>query len=252
MKRIVYTLAVALLLFGSCHKYEMIKFGDNEGINFLADLRWTTSDYKNPTWTTTASYLTYSVNFGINEEGENKLVDTLEIGVNIMGLVTSYDRKVALTTDGPDENALEVELIPTEKYIVPADTLLNSFKIIIKRPAKRGVEYKTNLIFDYENSDFSAGTDERQVLALSAQDSVSMDLWKVTEWNESFFGTYSNEKVRYLITQYGAKTYETCYSKVAKKNLQQELEAYKQECEADPELPVFKENGEWIEFPPKK
>ena len=82
------------------------------------------------------------------------------------------------------------------------------FKILLKRPATRNATYSANLTFDYAQSDFEAGTLERQFFRLKAEDTVNLGLWgsNEEEWDgyyAMYFGDYSETKARYLITKYG-------------------------------------------------
>ena len=160
------------------------------------------------------------------------------------------------TTKESGDNALEI--VYPEEYYVPADTGVAVFQVLIKRPEKRNTEYSANLTFDYEKSDFKAGTVERQIFELKVENSVNLELWGSSqeEWDgyySMFFGDYSETKARYLITKYGGTVlnewtmtnqfYDVLYSN----GFYLDFEEYK----ADPNNePLIDENtGEWIEIP---
>ncbi|WP_099290173.1 MULTISPECIES: DUF4843 domain-containing protein [unclassified Butyricimonas] len=246
----VFQLLVLFVFLQSCEEYKMVQYDEGERINFMGD--YYRGKNEKPHWGDDKDYLNYENNFGINPLGDSLLMDTVQIGVKISGPITDYPRKVVFTTRGTGKNALEV--IFPEEYYVPADTGIAVFQIWLKRPATRNVEYSVDLTFDYEKSDFKAGTVERQVFNLKVEDSVSLELWgsDEKEWNDYyslFFGAYSETKVRYLITKYGETDLKKWnYSAILNSNgFYRDFEAYK----ANPaNKPLIDENtGEWIEIP---
>ena len=178
MKKILYMMIVALC-FAACEEYEMIQYGKGARINFMGDINWASpGTSSSPLWSDDAT-LKYTFNFGINAIGENLLYDTLQVGVKIMGDVVSQPRKVTLMAKSSGENILNV-IFPDE-YYVGADTTAAVFRIVIERPANRGVEYNAELLFNYENSAFEEGSEERQVVQLIISDCVSKELWGVDD-----------------------------------------------------------------------
>lgn len=252
---IILQLMSLFLLLDSCQEYEMVQYGEGGEINFMGDY-YRGTNKKGPSWSDDVTYLKYEKNFGINKLGDSLLVDTLLIGVKIMGVVADHDRKVVFKVNAPKENALEV--IFPEEYYVPADTGRAAFKVLVKRPALHDVAHTADLTFDYTLSDFKAGTLERQIFTLKAEDKVSLELWGATEeeWEGFYgmiFGDYSNTKARFVITAFGcvslsewAETNEF-YEVLGGNMLYELLEEYKADT-SNP--PLIDENtGEWIEFP---
>lgn len=208
IKRLIECLAVGLLLI-SCHEYEMVQYGDGGQINFIGD--YYLGQRSQPYWVDDTSYLHYEMNFGMNPQGDSLRFDTVVIGVQISGVPADFRRKVVFKTMNVGENAVEV-LYP-EEYYMPADTGMTTFKIVLKRPAERNKVYTSFLVFDYEHSDFTAGTLERQKFRLVVQDVVNMELWgcSETDWDNyyvNYLGAYSETKQRYLITKYGAYNFQ--------------------------------------------
>ena len=252
MKRltIVFQLLALFVLLTGCEKDEMVWYGEGGEINFMWAYYVNEIDQDKP------EYLHYENNFGINPLGDSLLMDTVLVGVKISGMVTDYPRKVVFTTIAPEENALEV--IFPEEYYVPADTGIAVFRILLKRPATRNVEYAAALTFDYEKSDFKAGTVERQLFKLKVQDAVNLSLWGASEaeWKgyySMFFGDYSETKARYLITKYGATklnewTMRSDFNELVSSNgFYRDFEAYKADSS---NKPLIDENtGGWIEIP---
>lgn len=257
MKKLMIILQLLPLfaLLQSCQEYDMVQYGEGEEINFMGDY-YRGTNKKGPHWVDEVKYLDYEKNFGINKQGDSLWVDTLLIGVKIMGVAADHPRKIVFKVNPPKENALEV-ILPEECYM-PADTGMASFKILVKRPATHNATYTTDLTFDYDHSDFRAGTAERQIFKLKAMDKVTMELWGTTEeeWMDyygMFFGDYSDTKARFIITKFGCLslsewTMTNQFMEVVYGNL---LYSLLEEYKADPSnSPLIDENtGEWIEFP---
>lgn len=204
IKRCIGRLAIGLLLI-ACHEYEMVQYGDVSQINFVGD--YYLGQREQPYWVDDTSYLHYKMNFGMNPLGDSLLFDTVVIGVQIGGMPADFQRKVVFKTVNVGENAVEV-LYP-EEYYMPADTGMATFKIVLKRPAEHNKVYTTFLVFDYDHSDFTTGTLERQRFRLVVQDVVNMELWECSEMEwEYYFGAYSETKLRYLITKYCADNFQ--------------------------------------------
>ena len=258
MKKIIDSLLFALLLLSSCNEYEMVQYEEGGQINFLADAAWAT-DYtgKGPVWSESATLL-YKFNFGINEQGENLMYDTVMLAVKIMGDVVAHPRRVALAVKPSSTDTFGIIFPEEEGYVVKADTFAATFAIVIKRPALQ-VSDTAVLTFDYANSDFTRGFEERQEVKLIIEDIVTEKLWQYDEalWNnyEKYLGGFGEVKARYLMTQYGCVSFEKWVSKITalgKANrFYLDLEEYKAKCAEDDSMPKFidKDTGEWIAFP---
>lgn len=248
MKKLIVILQlITLFVFlQGCDKYEMIKYDVGDRVNFMG------FDERGNAWDDVA-YLKWDGNFGVNSQGDSLKIDTVKIGVKISGEMADHPRKVAFKVKNISEERIDVIL--RDDYVIPADTGIASFQIYVKRPVKRDVEYKAELLFDYENSDFGAGTSERQAFSLTCQDKVTMEAWGTSqiEWDGyycMYFGEWSDTKVRFIITTVGA----TSLPKWEASNdfygdyfyLLDEFEKYK----SDPtNPPLLDDNGEWISFP---
>lgn len=252
----ILQLLTLFVFLQSCEEYQMVQYGEGGEINFMGDYYKGKDDRWGPVWVDEVAYLNYENNFGLNKLGDSLLMDTILIGVKIMGVPSDHPRKVVFKTNDPKENVLEV--VYPEEYFVPADTGRAVFKILLKRPDKRNVVYTTQLTFDYEKSDFKAGTLERQKFDLKAENTVNLELWGSYEeewinYYAMFFGDYSETKARYLITKYGAVsltdwTASSAFSKILYSNgFYTDFEAYR----ANPaNSPLIDENtGEWISIP---
>lgn len=250
MKRVLkYIFFTVIIVWTySCSEYEMVKYEEDNRINFMGKDGYT--------WSDDTTFLHYNKNFGINTLGDSLLTDTITIGVKINGITKEYPRKVAFKTESSGDYVLEVNFLG--EYVMPANSATATFRMVVRRPAIRGTVYSTNLKFDYNQSDFKAGTLERQVFKLAAQDKVNLELWDTTEeeWNDyyqNFLGSYSETKIRYLITRYHKTSLTDWVNSSSftdlKKNNQfyTDYETYRQ----DPNhQPLIDENtGNEIEFP---
>ena len=242
----ILMIGVLTVLLSGCSEYEMIKYDSGGCINFMGfdERGYAYDDVK---------YLNWERNFGINSQGDSLLVDTIRVGVKISGELASYPRKVALKVKNVSEEGLE--FIFRDDYVVPADTGRTEFQVYVKRPVQRNKEYKAELMFDYENSDFKAGTLERQSFKITCLDKITMELWGTNqfEWDEYYgmlFGEWSDTKIRFIITTVGAVSLPTWEASVDFYNdyffLLEALEEYKLNP-SNP--PLLDDNGEWIEFP---
>lgn len=252
-KRIIIWLLTLFAILQGCEKFEMLEYGEGGELNFRGRYKSGSKYY----WSDDEKYLVWETNFGMNKLGDSLLQDTMIVGVKIMGVKVDHPRKVVFTTNPPKENALEVVFL--EDYYVPADTGTAAFKILVKRPATHNTTYTTELLIDYNQSDFKAGTDERQVFKLKAEDRVSLELWGLTEedWENEpifFFGDWSETKMRYMITMFGCTDFlgwyweeDSFYEALYGNLLYESLEEYK----SDPSNPplIDENTGEWIEFP---
>lgn len=250
---IILQVLITLLFLQSCEEYEMVQYGEGNEINFMAD--YYLGKEKKPYWVDETEYLHYETNFGINPRGDSLLLVLFWQGIKISGVPADHPRR-CVHHEKLGDNTLEI--VCPEEYYVPADTGVAVFKVLIKRPEKRNTEYSAYLTFDYEKSDFKAGTVERQTFELRVENSVNLELWGSSqeEWDGDyamFFGDYSETKARYLITKYGGTVlnewtmtnqfYDVLYSN----GFYLDFEEYK----ADPDnAPLIDENtGEWIEIP---
>lgn len=241
----IYGILVIVLLI-SCQKYEMPKYEEEGRINFMAYDQW---GYERDD----PSYFTWTKNFGINKLGENLLVDTVKIGVKITGDTVSYPRKVAFKVRDITEEGVKIRFL--DNYVVPAGTGKAAVKLIVERPAQRNLVCRSELEFDYEQSDFKRGTVERQIYKFEASDVVNMELLGINEayWNDYpvyFVGNWSETKARFIITTLGITSFATWDPWGDAKTLYKELEKYK----ANPANPPLYDETKlpdkvWISFP---
>ncbi len=249
-------LAMLLLLTGSCEEYKMISYGEGGQINFMG---WDEFQFENDN----PEHLTWSRNFGVNPQGDSLQVDTLKVGVKIMGMPAGHPRKVVFKVAYLTGDQMQIESSP-DGYVVPAGEGKAAFKFVVKRPAKRNVVYQANLEFNYEASDFTPGTVERQLFKLECSDIVNKETWHVEDnlWMSvsDLLGDWSETKARFIITTLGVTDFTKWASDIYNVyldyfTLYSELEDYKAKSAANPEWypPLWDEtklpNQVWISFP---
>lgn len=252
MKRLIILQLIALFVFlQGCDKYEMIKYDVGDRLNFMGDYYWGKGE--KTYWVDETQYLYHEINFGINSQGDSLLIDTVEVGVKLLGETVNCPRKVALKLENVTGEGIEV--LFEDNYVMPADTGMTSFQVYVKRPVKKNQEYKAKLVFDYDQCDFEPGTLERQAFNLTCQDKVTMELWGISqvEWDEyycMYFGDWSDTKARFIITTVGATSlpkWESSYEFFD--DYLYLLEVF-EEYKSDPaNPPLLDDNGEWISFP---
>ncbi len=190
-------IATLTLMAISCEEYKMVTYDEGGQINFMG---WDEWNYERDG----VEYLTWNKNFGINPLGDSLRIDTVRVGVKIMGEPTDYPRQVVFKVKALTTEEMQVEFLP-EGYVVPAGEGKAAFKFVIKRPAKQNVVYKADLEFDYQTSAFTPGTVERQTFKLQCSDIVNQETWNVNpatwEGLSSFcLGDWSETKARFIIT----------------------------------------------------
>ena len=132
MKRLIIILQlIALLVFlQGCDKYEMIKYDVGDRLNFMGDYYWGKGE--KTYWVDETQYLYHEIKFGINSQGDRLLINTVEVGVKLLGETVNYPRKVALKLENVTGEGIEV--LFEDNYVMPADTGMTSFHVYVKGP----------------------------------------------------------------------------------------------------------------------
>lgn len=239
----LFGLITGICLIG-CSEYQMKIYETNDRINFTA-----TDDYGRET--DRKEDLVYEKNFGTM--ASDQLYDTLHIEVKVQGNITDYPRKVAFKLATEDTG---IELAFTGSYYVPAHAYKAVFPVLVKRVDLLDSLLEAELTFDYANSDFEAGTEERQFYSLSCYDVITIDLvnMSMVYWNyfyKRYLGTWSNVKARFIIKTLGVTDFLAWRSKMPSDApiLKRALEEY----QADPNNPPLYDETKlpekiWISF----
>lgn len=198
-KNILYLIALAMItMLGSCSQEEIETYNSPTGINFLA------SD-GNGGFTDNYQNLSKEINLYTEYMNTMDIKDVeLKVGFQVEGLIPDKDMKVAFTSEAVDGfEKLDIQA-PTDT-VVKAGTYMQTATILCQKPAGFGKTYATNICFDYANSDFVAGTKERQKFKVIIKDETLWeDMWveDENEWNEYFsstIGKYGPMKVRFVL-----------------------------------------------------
>lgn len=190
----IYSVAflVGVVSLISCDKSEVPLFSDKDGINFYS----TNTD--NPKLDVEFEY-EVKFNYSLTDEIE------FEAPVFIQGRVSEVDRKLAFEIADSTDVTAEMSIVPT---VIKAGESDGVAKIKIKRPANTLEEFISYVSIDPNNSDFKAGTMERQRIIVKVTDIDSyagfgMSKWTWEDYNlEYLIGSFSFGKVRFICNIY--------------------------------------------------
>lgn len=132
--------------------------------------------------------------------GDSLKVDTVRIVIALLGETSEQPRKYYLKTTPVEESEnLPENIIFENPYIFPAGQYMDTIKIAITRPEKRG-EYAIGITFDSEDpeGEFESNVAERNVFVCKLYNSYP----RPYGWNDatSVFGEYSEEKYAFYVT----------------------------------------------------
>ena len=245
MKKIhpILILVAGFVLMG-CSEFQMKTYETNDRINFTA-----TDEYGRET--DKKEDLAYEINFGTIPPAQ--IYDTVQIEAKVQGNITDYPRKVAFKLQ-KENSGIEVEY--PGNYYVPANAYKAAFTVLVRRVQLLDTLLKAQLTFDYANSDFEAGVDERQQFELSCYDVITIDLvnMSLVYWNyfyKKYLGAWSNVKARFIIQTLGVTDFLAWRPRIQADAivLKQALEEYK----ANPANPPLYDETKlpekvWISF----
>lgn len=193
MKNLVYLITL-IFLISSCTKKDSFLYAEKAGLQFHAAGGNLKTDYNFAMQTDPESPVWEPYFYG-----DSLLSDTLVFRVDLLGEPTAEGRQYYLTTttiEGQDpQKAPNIEFL--NPYVLEANKIRDTIKIIIHRPESRGV-FSTGVTFDLDKSKgtFEKGVIERSVMEFEISDRYA----KPEGWNEQYFGEYSEEKYAFFIT----------------------------------------------------
>ena len=140
--------------------------------------------------------------------GDSLKIDTISVIISLLGEISDQPREYYLKTTPVEElENLPGNVIFENPYVFPAGQYLDTIKIAVTRPEKRG-EYAIGITFDSEDpeGEFESNVADRNVLICKLQNSYP----RPDGWNDatSVFGEYSEEKYAFFVT-----TLNTIYSR---------------------------------------
>lgn len=206
MKNVLYTCLLALA-FCACEQKDSFLYEDKAGLYFyVPELEdWET---ENPNALVKEVDFAFAYNSVMTEwgqpikyyYGDSLRIDTIEVIVSLLGKIPHQSReyylKATLTEMDGFEPLPESALAFENPYVFPADSYLDTIKIFITRPEKRG-EYVIGLTFD-SKGDFESNVSERNILKLKVSDRYP----RPDGWNDetSVYGKYTEEKYAFFVT----------------------------------------------------
>lgn len=208
MRKIFNTFFVlaAVLCAAGCNEAEMVRYENGGQVNLYG---WY-YPHKESWELDSEAFLRKKFNFGVNPKGEKLMYDTLKVGVRLMGMPVDHDRDIIYKLVAETDNVIELETIPEETYFMPAGEAKVTVKYLVKRVATRNEVYKAKWMVDYDRTEFTPGSIEKQAFSLEFSDIVTPEVlgFKVEEswdWYADLgvlFG-YSETKMRFIITTLG-------------------------------------------------
>lgn len=231
MRKVIYLLTVILFLCG-CHK--------EEGFHYRIPLGGLQFDQKSMT-------LDYDFSFIQNEEGrylgDSIQFDTLRFAVTLVGYCADHDRPFVLDTTlvtGQDSSQVaRVTFLPP--YRLKAGCYKDTVRVVLHRPAVRG-KYTVGVTFDWDAvpGEFEKGVKEKLVFRINVTDSYP----EPANWNDKYFGEYSEEKYAFYVTVIGDRfeNFEEADGTRYNRLLHNALKAYKEEHPDEPKDFSFPEN----------
>lgn len=132
--------------------------------------------------------------------GDSLKIDTISVIISLLGEISDQPREYYLKTTPVEElENLPGNVIFENPYVFPAGQYLDTIKIAVTRPEKRG-EYAIGITFDSEDpeGEFESNVADRNVLICKLQNSYP----RPNGWNDatSVFGEYSEEKYAFFVT----------------------------------------------------
>lgn len=194
------------------------------------------------------------LNFGIQSKGENLKKDTVNIIVNLEGIISDKALKIKLKSM-PVKDVAECEFIFEDYYTIKPNSYRDSLKVIIKRPTIIDSIHQSKIVFDFVGSDFVQGVDEKKSIDVRVEDRVNMKLMGIpsmAHWNYYIgrkIGGYSDTKLRFIVNTLGVSTFRDLVTAI---NLPKNVELLRTKLEeynnANPNNPLKDKKGNLINF----
>lgn len=237
---------ICIGIFG-CTENEMSKYQEAPAVNFSAlDENGEISDE--------LSLLNRTYDF------TDLFVSTLQsrdVLVKLQGYAQEKDLKVAFKVK-PVEGYLTPDIQVLKNCSIPKGGFVDTLTLEVKRPGIADTTYMADLVFDYENSEVSAGTVERQEFRIVVYDKFKFS-WEETgitptDWEDYLqpnLGEPSVVKIHFILVTFEVETLadiyvELYYNASYRTKLREALDAYN----AQREEPMKDENGKVVTFEP--
>lgn len=182
------TLLLGIVSLVSCNKSEIPFFSDKDGVNFYS------TNEDNPTSDEEFEY-EVKFNYVFTDEIE------LHAPIFIQGRASEADRNISFIITDSTAVAPEMSI---EKVVIKAGETEGVVRIKIKRPANNTDELISYVTIDPDNSDFKAGTEERQQIIVNVTDMNNYEDFNMSDWMweenslDYYIGAFSFGKVRFI------------------------------------------------------
>ena len=192
---------------------------------------------------------TDSVTFSFVAYTSDVTEQEIKVDAQIMGDVAQRDRTVNLTVVADKTTAAAAQYALPTQVIIPSGASKTTFSVILKRDAS--LQSKTVRLYVKvdDSADFLTGVNEENHIVFIWNDVLS----KPKNWAdlEPFFGTYSDTKYRFMLTNSGGlgefSTDTMTWAQLTSLRIrfQNALNAYN---DAHPGNPLTDENGQLVSF----
>lgn len=238
------TLLLSILLLVACNKSEVPLFSDEDGVNFYS------TNKDNPKLDDEFEY-GVKFNFILSDEIE------LSVPIFIQGRTAEIDRKVSFIITDSTTVVPEMNIAPT---VIKAGESNGVVNIKIKRPVDKTGEFISYVSIDPSNSDFKAGTMERQRIVVKVSDINSYESFNTSSytWGDASFdyylGSFSFGKMRFICGIYKLDHFDNwVWDNYVNEDLYRELKAKFNEYKNTPgSNPIYDETKYpekvWIDF----
>ncbi|MBQ7440346.1 MAG: DUF4843 domain-containing protein [Prevotella sp.] len=192
---------------------------------------------------------TDSISFSFVSYSSDVTEMTMLVDAQIMGEVAERDRVVNLSVDAAKTTADASMYTVPATVTVPAGEVKATFPVVLKRAASL-TSKKVRLYIKVEDSnDFKTGVNEENHITMIWSDVLT----KPNNWSdlEPFFGTYSDTKYRFMLTnsggagEFNTETMSWALLNSYRIRFQNALNEYNA---AHPGNPLTDENGQLVTF----
>lgn len=150
---------------------------------------------------------TDSLEFSFITTPSDVVTQQMDVTLYVMGVVADYDRTVQLETVADKTTATDDLYEYPTTVVIPAGSNYGICPVILKRADI--LQEKTVRLFIrvVASDDFAVGSKEQDHLLLKWNDQLS----KPSNWDdlEEFFGTYSDNKYRFMLNNTGVSEFDT-------------------------------------------
>lgn len=229
------TLCTAAAVVTGCSSDEDFYYKDQPRVRLVGDKIWAAGSD--------------SVTFSFVAYGATVTEQLINVDAQIMGNVADRDRTVTLAVVPELTTAAASQYVVPEQVTIPAGQAKSTFAVALKRDASLLSKTVRLYVRVTDSSDFLTGVNEDNHIVFIWNDILS----KPNNWEslESFFGTYSDTKYRFMlenaggIGEFNADTMSWAQLNSLRIKFQNQLNDYNA---AHPGNPLTDEFGQQVSF----